>query len=157
MANLTNVRCIRILLVIVIGIMLGVSNGFTANHAISDISMAESDLFHGATNTNHVATRELSGHESDEDRRGGGRGGGGRGGGGGGRGGRGTSTRGTGRRNYYYYGGGNPSIGLWNTNGVTRHKEKKCNRFTNWFKRLFNKSIPKCPKKKEKEMRHLRG
>ncbi|KAG2781213.1 hypothetical protein PC116_g30594, partial [Phytophthora cactorum] len=53
--------------------------------------------------------------------------------------------------------GGNPSLGLMNTNGVTRYKEKKCNRFTNWFKRLFNKKIKKCPKKKEEDSRRLRG
>eukprot|EP00644_Phytophthora_capsici_P019043 jgi/Phyca11/21924/fgenesh1_pg.PHYCAscaffold_222_\ len=33
----------------------------------------------------------------------------------------------------------------------TYKKKKKCNRFTNWFKRLFNKDIKKCPKKGEEE------
>ncbi|KAG3067103.1 hypothetical protein PI124_g20579 [Phytophthora idaei] len=53
--------------------------------------------------------------------------------------------------------GGNPSLGLMNTNGVTRYKEKKCNRFTNWFKQLFNKKVKKCPKKEEEDSRRLRG
>ncbi|OWZ15716.1 hypothetical protein PHMEG_00010586 [Phytophthora megakarya] len=41
-------------------------------------------------------------------------------------------------------------IGLMNTNHITT-REKKCNRFTNWFRRLFDKSIPKCPKKRKEK------
>ncbi|OWZ15717.1 hypothetical protein PHMEG_00010587, partial [Phytophthora megakarya] len=53
--------------------------------------------------------------------------------------------------------GTHTSIGLMNTNSVT-HKEKKCNRFTNWWKRLFDRSIKKCPKEKnEDEERRLRA
>ncbi|KAF1785535.1 hypothetical protein GQ600_14434 [Phytophthora cactorum] len=97
-------------------VLFGVSNGITAALVIAETTTAESNLIHGAVRSYHAATRELSDQDSDEERRGG-RGGGGRGGGG-----RGTT---------YYYGGGNPSLGLMNTNGVTRYKEKKCNRFTN--------------------------
>ncbi|OWZ15718.1 hypothetical protein PHMEG_00010588 [Phytophthora megakarya] len=103
--------------------------------------------------SDHVGTRDLTGVDGEsEERASGGRGGGGRGGG------RGTS-RGT-------SGGGNvgpvytthTSIGLMNTNRITS-REKKCNRFTNWLRRLFDKSIPKCPKKKKskkKDTRRLR-
>ncbi|KAG7388993.1 hypothetical protein PHYPSEUDO_011456 [Phytophthora pseudosyringae] len=62
------------------------------------------------------------------------------------------------------YGGGrvygtHTSIGLMNTNSVSDRKtKKKCNRFTNWFKRLFNKNVKKCPKKDEEEVtRRLRA
>ncbi|KAG3198351.1 hypothetical protein PC129_g24378 [Phytophthora cactorum] len=104
---------------------------------------------------------------------GGGGGGGGHGGGGGGgggghgvAGGGGHVTTGGvgdgGGGGYTATGGGHvygthTSTGLMNTNGVTHYKEKKCNRFTNWWKRLFNKQIPKCPKKKEEYTRRLRA
>ncbi|KAG2910129.1 hypothetical protein PC129_g10596 [Phytophthora cactorum] len=120
----TSLRLLRLVLAIAI-ILLGVSNGITAAHAIAETTTAESNLIHGAVRSYHAATRELSDQDSDEDRKGG--------------------------------RGGNPSLGLMNTNGVTRYKEKKCNRFTNWFKRLFNKKIKKCPKKKEEDSRRLRG
>ncbi|KAF1776555.1 hypothetical protein GQ600_1640 [Phytophthora cactorum] len=153
----TSLRLLRLVLAIAI-ILLGVSNGITAAHAIAETTTAESNLIHGAVRSYHAATRELSDQDSDEDRKGG----------------RGEvvveaevvvgwrrsgwrRSGGGGRWTTYYYGGGNPSLGLMNTNGVTRYKEKKCNRFTNWFKRLFNKKIKKCPKKKEEDSRRLRG
>ncbi|KAF1776559.1 hypothetical protein GQ600_9792 [Phytophthora cactorum] len=143
----TSLRLLRLVLAIAI-ILLGVSNGITAAHAIAETTTAESNLIHGAVRSYHAATRELSDQDSDEDRKGGRGGGGGSGW---------RRSGGGGRWTTYYYGGGNPSLGLMNTNGVTRYKEKKCNRFTNWFKRLFNKKIKKCPKKKEEDSRRLRG
>jgi hypothetical protein len=48
--------------------------------------------------------------------------------------------------------GTHTSIGLMYPNGHSASKtKKKCNRFTNWFKRLFDKSIKKCPKKGEED------
>ncbi|ETM32364.1 hypothetical protein L914_20212 [Phytophthora nicotianae] len=110
-------------------------------HAIVQAKPTESNLIDGTEKTFHGATRELSDHAFDEERKGGG----------GGRGGQKTSTRGT-KRGYYLYGAGNPNMGLWNTNGVTRNKE--CNEFTNWWKRLFNKNIKECS---EEDSRQLRG
>ncbi|KAG3060064.1 hypothetical protein PC121_g13671, partial [Phytophthora cactorum] len=90
----TSLRLLRLVLAIAI-VLLGVSNGITAAHAIAETTTAESNLIHGAVRSYHAATRELSDQDSDEDRKGG--------------------------------RGGNPSLGLMNTNGVTRYKEKKCN------------------------------
>ncbi|ETP40888.1 hypothetical protein F442_11841 [Phytophthora nicotianae P10297] len=52
--------------------------------------------------------------------------------------------------------GANSNTGSMNTNGVADQKEEKCDRFVNWFKRLFDKSIKKCPKEVEEDMRRLR-
>ncbi|EGZ07923.1 hypothetical protein PHYSODRAFT_355973 [Phytophthora sojae] len=86
--------------------------------------------------SHQVLTRELSVDDAtakEEER-------GKRGGGGGGRP---TSTGGQ-------IHGTHTSIGLMYPNELSRRKyKKKCNRFTNWWKRLFDKSVKKCPKKGE--------
>ncbi|KAL3659227.1 hypothetical protein V7S43_015805 [Phytophthora oleae] len=126
-----------------------------------------------------VAIRKLPGYdeELEERRGGGGHGGGGHGGGGHGvsgghavsggdgvSGGHATTTTGGGDttttgggyvyRGGYVYGTHNGA----HSDSGSRKKKKKCNRFTNWFKRLFNKNIKKCPKKGEEEdTRRLRA
>ncbi|KAE8980451.1 hypothetical protein PR003_g24324 [Phytophthora rubi] len=120
-------------LVLAIAVSLAViSNGIAATAANS---IQDSDPSY------QVAARELSGKEEaldEEDRK--------RGGGGGGRGGgRGTTTRGQ-------IHGTHTSIGLMYPNHLSHRKtKKKCNRFKNWWQRLFDKSVKKCPKKGEEE------
>ncbi|KAG7388992.1 hypothetical protein PHYPSEUDO_011455 [Phytophthora pseudosyringae] len=110
----------------------------TSAHETTETATAESNVIFDA---DHAATRELS---DDEERKNGG-----------GRGGRGTKSRGTTTRGRIY--GTHTSIGLMNTNSVSHRKTNKCNRFTNWFKRLFNKKIKKCPKEDEEGTRRLRA
>ncbi|KAG3067106.1 hypothetical protein PI125_g23717 [Phytophthora idaei] len=131
--------------------VVAVSSGISTNaNEITRATTAKSTLIHDAVPSLQVATRELSDEDAAlEERRGGGGGGGHGVAGGGGH----VTTGGVGDGGggYTATGGGHvygthTSTGLMNTNGVTHYKEKKCNRFTNWWKRLFNKNIPKCPK-----------
>jgi hypothetical protein len=90
-----------------------------------------------------VNATEVSAIETTEEDRKGGRGGGGRGG---------RRSGGTVYRGGTGYHGPYTSTGLMYPNEHDDRKfKKKCNRFVNWLKRLFNKKIKKCPKKGEEE------
>ncbi|KAG7388989.1 hypothetical protein PHYPSEUDO_011452 [Phytophthora pseudosyringae] len=166
-------RLLHLVVTVAVG-LAAVSNGITTTaNEIIETTTATSNSIHDAALDLHVATRDLS----DEERRGavgGGHattGGGGHAvSGGGGHvttittgGGGGDTTTTTGGGGDTTYGGGNvygthTSVGLMNTNSVSGRTTKKCNRFTNWFKRLFNKNVEKCPKKDEEEVtRRLRA
>ncbi|KAL3659194.1 hypothetical protein V7S43_015772 [Phytophthora oleae] len=145
---------LRLVLTFVVALAV-VSNGTPASaNEITTVTTVKSSLIQdAATSSDNKATRELTDLEGDEERQGGGRGG--RGGGG-----RGTS-RGTGggtgyTGGYGYTYGTHTNIGFMNTNRISE-RHKKCNRFVNWFKRLFNKNIKKCPKKKDEDKRRLRA
>ncbi|KAF1787875.1 hypothetical protein GQ600_7684 [Phytophthora cactorum] len=96
----------------------------------SQETTAESNLIDRTVINNHVTTSEVSDQDPEDVRKSGGGGGGGRG----------RSTR-------WIFGGylSGRHVLLMNTNGVTSFEE--CNRFTNWWKRLFNKEVKQCPKK----------
>ncbi|ETN14435.1 hypothetical protein PPTG_22122 [Phytophthora nicotianae INRA-310] len=153
---------IRLVLIVAVSVV-AVSNEISANaNEVTETTTTKSTLMHDAVPSLHEATRELSDDDAAlEERRGGGGGGGGGGQGVGGGAGHITTGGIEGGDSTTTTGGGgisrpNTSIGLMNTNGVTSHKEKKCNRFFNWWRRLFDKSIPKCPKKTKEDKRRLR-
>ncbi|KAG6612033.1 uncharacterized protein IUM83_17447 [Phytophthora cinnamomi] len=135
-------RLLHLVLAIAISVAV-VSDGITTAAAES---LQDSDPSY------QIVTRALVGDDTaleEEERKGGGGRGGGRGGGGR------STSRGTSPRVYGPY----TSIGLMYPNELSHRKtKKKCNRFTNWWKRLFDKSVKKCPKKGEEEgTRRLRA
>ncbi|EEY67419.1 uncharacterized protein PITG_22742 [Phytophthora infestans T30-4] len=148
----------RLVLAAVVAVA-AISNGISIN--ANEITTARSALVHGTAPSLHTGTRELSdGGAALEERRGGGGGGGGGGGVGGGAGHITTGGISGGDTTATTGGGDTASEGgdVYGTNDVvTRHKKKNCNRFTNWLKRLFDKSIPKCPKKNQEDARRLRA
>ncbi|POM58483.1 Hypothetical protein PHPALM_36857 [Phytophthora palmivora] len=120
-----------------------VSNGITV--AAKEVS-TRTDPIHDTAFRGQPAIRKLTSDEILEERRGGGGGGGG---------GHGDAT---GVGPIY---GTHTSIGLMNTNHIThddddkKKKKKKCNRFFNWWKRLFNPKTKRCPKEEDEDARLL--
>ncbi|KUG02019.1 hypothetical protein AM587_10004280 [Phytophthora nicotianae] len=170
-------------LILTIGLAIAVtSNGIGATtNDITEATTVKSNLIHDALSSLHVPTRELSDDDTAlEERRGFGAtghghaiGGGGHvvsGGEGGyavGTGGGDTATGGghmygdtaTGGGHMYMYGaytsGARTNNGSMNSDKV----EKKCNKFVNWWKRLFNKNVEKCQETddEDEDIRRLRA
>ncbi|ETK92901.1 hypothetical protein F441_03913 [Phytophthora nicotianae CJ01A1] len=121
-------------------VLLGVSNGITvAASKVAEKTVIDPNSIQTTEDISyHISTRQLSDHDFDEERArriGGGDA---------------MATNNDTPSNQVY--GTHTSIGLMNSNGVTHDGE--CNRFTNWWKRLFNKSIKKCD---EEDTRRLRS
>ncbi|ETP12799.1 hypothetical protein F441_11881, partial [Phytophthora nicotianae CJ01A1] len=181
-----SMRLLLPVLAVAVTLVAARSDSAVTVNEISKTASTKSTVIHNAVPGLHVATRELSGDDATfEERRGGGGHGGGHGGGGGGggggHGGHGVSGGGEGGHGVsggdgggyatttgdgggdtpigggrVHPAGANSNTGSMNTNGVADQKEEKCDRFVNWFKRLFDKSIKKCPKEVEEDMRRLR-